>query len=183
VVIEHTFITTLEPKKVFEQVHSLLHSAGFLIGPGSLDQRDTGKACMEMTRGHGRNADPRRCYQSVHVEFDRGRVTVAASIRPAQRGSFAISASSNGVEPKPTSAWGKPYADLMITLARTLEAVLVKSQLPAEATQPWFQLEDQIVGRAQTLRRKRWLVVAFIVGLLLFLIVLASANAGHGHVR
>jgi len=182
-VIEHTFITTLEPKKVFEQIHSLLHSTGFLIGTGSLDQLNTGKASMEMTRGLGRNADPKRCYQRVQVEFDRGRVTVAASIMPAQRGSFGLVASSyNAIEPKPTSVWGKPYADLMIALAQALENLLAKGQSPAEATQNWLQLEDQLSGRAENIRHKRRIaavVMAGVIGFVLFLVIAAASTGSH----
>lgn len=183
--IEHTFVTTLEPKKVFEQVHALLHSAGFLIGIGSLDHMNSGKASMEMTRGLGRNIDPKRCHQRVQIELDRGRVTVAASIKPAQRGGgFRLSSNSSGPEPKPTSTWGKPYADLMIALAQSLENLLAKGQSPAEASQPWFQLEDQISQRAEKMRRNgrvTAIVVSAVIGFLIFFLV-ASANT-HTHLR
>ncbi|NQT11772.1 MAG: DUF1343 domain-containing protein [Planctomycetes bacterium] len=75
--VEHVFVTTMEMSEAMERTAELLESLGFRIDSVSGDS-----ICA--VRGR-KNANTRKIFllpQAVTVQFDRGRITIAASITP-----------------------------------------------------------------------------------------------------
>jgi hypothetical protein len=177
--IEHTFVTTLEAPQAFSLACSFLNGIGFRISnlPASLDQPLP--QSLEMTRGNGPHCDPRRALQSVHLAFDRGRITIAASILPARRGSFGLNSSSlSGIEPPASSKLARPHAQLMVALAEALEALLSRGQSPQEASRSWLALEEAEIRKAQRARHSsmiKGIMISF-AAFLLILCLIGSAS-------
>ena len=94
-VVEHTFITTIEGHDALRMAWELLVSRGFApLPPLEAAQLPHSPNAVELRRGR-ENPDRAKSVvelpQFVRVEWDRGRVTVAAAITPR-------------------TAWGRQYA-------------------------------------------------------------------------
>jgi len=152
---------------------------GFRLG-------ETEWTTLQMKRGKkttARAKDPTECPQRIRLDWDRGRVTLAASIepKPARRGyyygglvGYAIAASSNK-RGKNT----KDYSDLMILIANSLEELLARQSPPEVAEQGWFAFQDQLRAKAQKARKRSYILLgvffAIIIGMVIFAVV-ASQN-------
>lgn len=151
-IVEHDFITTRPAGEALESARELMADFGFsLLGPAGVES-------VQFTRGR---KDPRRAVyclqeqpQRAAVTFDRGRITVAASIEP----------------------YGKPrdlHRELLLTLAMLLEAGITVGADPAKLHSRWEDLHQRI--RRDNFRRRLprdLLVVSFlllVMGALVFL--------------
>lgn len=146
--VEHTFVTTLECEPALSVAKELLGHCGFIID--RLEER-----ALQARRGKNKPAAARRIDelpQRVRLEFDRGRVTLAASIQEHQKATQA-------------------HTDLLITLAAALEAALVHGTSIEETLDPWRQLESRIAEEAKRRRRRYRIGVAV---LLSFIVITAG---------
>ncbi len=120
----------------------------------ALNPTDACATRFEMTRGV---VNPARAKgvgdlpQRVRVEFDRGRITVAASLE---------------VRGKP----GSLHSDMLLALAQSLDRLVAQDFTPSEARLPWNQIAHEI--KADTARRRRRsriivvLLTLFIIGMI-----------------
>jgi hypothetical protein len=177
--IEHTFVTTLEAPQAMELACSFLRELGFAVSNLPSVADGAWLQSLELTRGDRPHPDPRRSRQTVHLAFDRGRMTIATSISPARRGSFGISASSIGGEPSATSQWGQPHAQRMVALADTLESLIARGQSPQEVWRSWMAIENASSRKAFAARQSSMIkgtMIALVV-LLLIVCLIGSANS------
>ncbi|MEW6249264.1 MAG: hypothetical protein AB1716_01340 [Planctomycetota bacterium] len=154
-IVEHTFITTLEPGECERLATGLLEACGFRrdsAAQGGLEFRRGAKSPEKAGR-------PDLAPQTVRVEYDRGRVVVAASLTPARK-------------PSPEQR------DLLLTVAGALEAVLAQGRAVDEAQEPWLAVHQRIAARVR--RRDRQVnflvggIVAFLVAVIALLVYLGN---------
>jgi len=171
VVIEHSFVTTMEAPQTMQLAMQFLASRGFRrseqiafpVGGGEWNT-------LEMRRGRKKAARAKNVTelpQVAHVQFDRGRVTVALSIEPSARWggaqvSFGITVGS--VEGKPKKM--KLHAQLLTAIANGLEQVLTRGATVDEAAQEWDQADQ--AARAEARRRFRNSMIVLFVVIALF---------------
>lgn len=138
-----------------------------------------GWTTLEMRRGRknaSRAKDPTECPQLIRLEWDRGRVTVAAAIEPQNTrgrgflwGGFlglAISAGSRA------SRRTREHSDLMITLSRGIETLLSQRRAPEEAALAWFAMEGELKAKARRSRVRSWIYLGIFLAVVVALIVL-----------
>lgn len=145
-VVEHTFVTTMEAPEALNAASSVLQSFGFQAMPQSAFQMNGAWSAVEVQRGTARfrrGRGIRDWPQKIRVEWDRGKVEVAASIAPPARGRL---------DSNPSRLSGKEAVlvqQLLITISHTVELLLVH-RLPAEQAQAaWAQLERELDEQAK----------------------------------
>ena len=142
--VEHTFVTTLEAVPAVRRACEFLQGAGFHLESVSNDG-------VQAVRGR-KNPNTRKIRelpQSVKLVYDRGRVNVAAAITP------------RGAKDKPVHAY------LMTALVRALEDLLAGGQSLEQVAATWSAAEAAC-RRGWTAGDK------FLVGCLVVLLVLAA---------
>jgi hypothetical protein len=175
VVVEHSFVTTLESADALRRASDFLKLHGFeALTGGAFQIGQAGWTTLEMRRGR-RNAARAKSIsqlpQSIRLDFDRGRIIVAASITPSSiwggsswtRIGFGLDRGVPEVAKKM-----RVHADLLTAIANGLELHLAKGvQAPIAAAQ-WSAIETYIQHLARKRRRRQWLL-----GLLIILIFAA----------
>lgn len=164
-VIEHEFVTTFSTQDVINMAWQFLSARGFVADTGQEPVQVTGpeRAAMEMRRGRksvGRACGTIELPQRIRIEFDRGRVSVAASITGQTR-SFTVATPR---DPAPGSAKGRALTELLMALVHALEAELTHGDLHGQATAALDALETQLQQQAQKRRRRgrTFLVIAIL---------------------
>jgi hypothetical protein len=175
-VIEHTFVTTLDAHEALTAASNLLQSGGFLVKNNSAFQIGTWTD-LEVSRGRktaARAKDATQCPQQLRMEFDRGRVNIAASITPMDRRNRSFR--FGGVVLWGVSAMARRegkdrvYGELMMVITQSLESLLVHHMSPEEAQQPWRIVEAQIKDSARRARQRRMVIWFTILGIILALL-------------
>lgn len=160
-VIEHTFVTTVDASQALGLAVSLLSHAGFVASQPAPPVSDLpalypGPALnvVEMTRATVGQKGSVPCLQNVRLEFDRGRVTIAATIFPSTGTRPSMSATSDVTGP---SAIERPFADAMMALALALDQALAQGMPIEQALEPWKALDAlltvRVASRRKTVRR------------------------------
>lgn len=116
--VEHTFVTTLEQKEALQRAARFLQNLGF-----RLDSQADDSIQAKRGRKQPSSRKLRRLPQLVRVGFDRGRVTVAASIKARAKKEMPV------------------HAELMRALATGLQRLLADALAPEEAAGPFRTLE------------------------------------------
>ncbi|HYE20888.1 MAG TPA: hypothetical protein VEA69_20750 [Tepidisphaeraceae bacterium] len=171
-VVEHIFVTTMEPVDAMSVTSQFLAQRGFVAGVQTSFQLGApGWNVVEMARGRKTAARAKSTLelpQQIRVEYDRGRVTVAASALTAKE-------AQNGRPPK-----GKPAAEaqaMLLALVQNVEYLLVHRADPATLMGQWSQHEDGIHREGLRRRARRLTILWSIVGVLVLLIALAIIAA------
>ena len=153
-VVEHVFVTTLEMDEALGRTRRLLTELGFRPKPSVA-------SCVHAVRGRKRPNSRKliELPQVVQVEFDRGRITVAAGITLRRGKDLPI------------------HAQLMTALARGLELLLVEQAADQRAAEEFLAVQ----AGAPTLwlsgeKAALWVLVA-LLGLIVVLIVVALVAA------
>ena len=178
--IEHTFVTTLEGTQALGLASSFLREMGFAVSPQAAFQiGSTTLTELELTRGKPNKIYPDKCFHQVRLEFDRGRVNLALSILPRPRSAFALSRRTMA-DLKPSSKRGRPYADLMIALAQSVDELLTQRKTLSDALTSYRSVEATaaLLMRRRHRRRRNiaWLIV-FVIFALLGLAIYAAATS------
>jgi hypothetical protein len=184
-VIEHTFVTTLEASQALAAASDFLARGGFQAEAEHAFQVGAeGWTTLEMKRGRrsaARAKDPTQCPQQVRLEWDRGRVTVGASIEAAANrnraflyGGVVGLAITAG---RKSSKQAKDYTDLMIVIARGLDNLLARQMPGEQAGQEWFALEASLKERARRQRIRSWIYLGIFLALIIGCIVLIAVTA------
>ena len=176
-VIEHVFVTTLEAPDALRLASEFLTAGGFAVqGQGAFQLG--GWNSIELTRGRanaGRAKSVEELPQRIKIEWDRGRVTVAAYIQGFVRASFNF---GSGVELPSTSPKVRLHAQLMTAIAQGLEILLAHRRPVEEAYVPWQYASASIAEEARVRRRNNWIKIAVVLGIFALLIGFAIwANA------
>ena len=132
-VIEHSFVTTLDPQQTMRAASEFLGShgfiaqtrAGFAMGQGEWDR-------LEMRRGQTKLRKAKsvaQLPQVAHVHWDRGRVNVGLSIEPSAawggNSVFQMGITSNSMVVGNAKKM-KLHAALLMAIANGLEAVVAR---------------------------------------------------------
>jgi hypothetical protein len=180
-VIEHTFVTTMEPGDAMRTAADLLARRGFVSAAGSAFAVGSGEwNTLEMRRGKTRAAKAKNIAQLpqvAHVQWDRGRVSVVLSIEPSAvwgGGSFSIGfgldmGASSG-NPKKM----KLHTELLMAIARALEGVLAQRQAPEAVLGEWDRVEAEIQRAA---KRRFWRNTIILICFLLAIAALITTIA------
>ena len=172
-VIEHVFVTTLDAPDALRLASEFLTANGFVVqGQGAFQLG--GWTSIEVTRGRANAARAKSIEelpQRVKVEWDRGRVTVAAYIQAfGGRQSFTIGAET---ELPPHSPKARLHAQLMGAIAQGLEMLLAHRRTPDEAMGPWRAVAAEIAADAARRRRSTRIGLTILVVFLALLVALA----------
>jgi hypothetical protein len=162
-VIEHTFVTTLEAPEALQTAFAFLQERGF-----SPAGNDSG-ALLEMSRGKANPARARSVAelpQSIRLDFDRGRIALAAAVTPSPVWGGRSFAGSD-VEIRATDSKAmqrmKLHTDMLMGILGWLEKLLVH-RAPAEiASQQWAEAEERIAAAARRHKRRNRIALAILV--------------------
>jgi hypothetical protein len=173
-VIEHVFVTTLEGADTLRLAVEFLTAGGFMVQPGQGPPPiGGGRAFVELARGRTNAAKAKSVEelpQRVCVEWDRGRVTVAAYIQAYTRTAFSV---GSGDELPAHSPKVRLHAQLMSAISQGLEILLAHRRPFEEALQPWQAVASAVAHDAAQRRRKSTIKAAVIIGIFALLIGLA----------
>jgi hypothetical protein len=164
-VVEHTFITTIEGHDALRMAWELLVSRGFApLPPPEAAQRPHSANAVELRRGR-ENPDRAKSVvelpQFVRVEWDRGRVTVAASIAP--RTAWGRQYSPGSIVSKSMSAREPDQENLLLAVVASLELLLAHRRTPMECVAGLDRLQDHLNRMARGKRRRNWLILLGLV--------------------
>ncbi len=171
----------MEAPEALATAAQFLSAAGFSAESQGAFQIGTQWRVLDMRRG-GANARTQRqgiihWPQQVRIEWDRGRVDVAASITPVVRPRGWGWGSGEGKVPKPEDAAMRRF---LLTVPNALELLL--SQRRPDQAQASFddierlfqQLSDAERRRKKNLARWLWIILGVIVALIVLVIVAAN---------
>ena len=167
-VIEHTFVTTMEAPETLQAAAAFLQGGGFApvaaTAKAGAPARD---ACLEMGRGKTNAARAKSVAelpQYIRLDFDRGRVGLAISITPSSAwGGSSFTSSDAAIRPNDKAALKrlKLHMDMLNAILSGLEQLLAQ-RVPAEvAGREWLEAEARIAAAAR--RRKRQSIIAVAV--------------------
>jgi hypothetical protein len=163
----------MESTKAMALASSFLQASGFQAKAQQAFQMGGDWNVLEMTRGKPRQRSPSKCFQQVRFEFDRGRMSMAATILPLARKSFGVVLSSaSTMDLKPTSKAGKPYTDLMLALALAMDQLLAQGKSTEEVMLSWREAES-FAGTQFRRRKRRTTIIAVLIFALIFLPLIA----------
>lgn len=168
--VEHTFVTTLDAPEAMTEASRLLQQFGFVAKAQTGFQIGGVWNALEVARGAAKFRYRKGVVewpQNVRVEWDRGRVDVAAAITPPPRGRLDSNPSRLG---KKEAA---RVQQLLVAIAQSLEMLLAQ-RLPSEqAAVLWAEAERQIEEQARRDRRRYRILMAILLGIVVLLIGLA----------
>ena len=151
-IVEHTFITTLEGDDAIKRISDFLFQRGFTVVPKSAFGLDAQTRTITLTRGRAKAAKAKsidELPQEVRVEWDRGRVIVAASIEPHERSSFSMSSAHI----KPDSPKLYVHRELLMVIATSLETLLSNQDL--QMLEPRWKWMGELIEQDRLKRRRR----------------------------
>ncbi len=181
VIVEHSFVTTLPSQTALTAASEMLAAGGFLAeAQDGFRVGETQWTTLQMKRGKKTSArakDPTECPQRIRLDWDRGRVTVAASIEPKSRrrgyyygGLLGLAlAAADQKSGKAT----KDYTDLLIVISIALEDLLARRSPPDVAVKNWYALQNQLKIKAKKSRTRSWIVLAIFLAVMIGLVVFA----------
>jgi hypothetical protein len=157
-VVEHVFITTLEPEQAMQTALNFLQERGFVSdGPSGFRFANDAWTSLKVRRGKTTVRAAMNAVelpQTVRLEWDRGRVVVAASMDvPAKQ--------------------LPEHQGLLMSIATALEELLARRMVPEHAGQSLRHLEESLVEEARRKRRKRTRTLLILLAIIVALIVFA----------
>ena len=155
-VVEHTFVTTLEAPEAMRAVGTMLAELGFVAEVQNAFAMETAWNAIELRRGAAKSRRGRGLLQwpqQVRVEWDRGRVEVAVAIHPPPRGRLDTNATKLG---KKQSAAVEQW---MVTLAQAIESLLGHKLPQPEAQAGLVRLEQELAEKDRNARRNSMIVI------------------------
>ncbi len=170
-IVEHSFVTTLEAPDAMRVATDFLQECGFTAeAQGAFQVNDQGWKTLQFRRGKRKPSQARafaELPQQLSLEWDRGKVDMAASILPGRRetrGSFGSASRTDSLKLV-------LHRDHLIALAASME-LLLSQQVPQEARSTLAQLAPRIAAKDKSDRRGRIAKLALVI---LFLVVVAGA--------
>src|ERR1041385_7975041 len=168
--VEHTFVTTLDAQAALSAAADLLTSRGFVAQKSAAFQMGGGWNDVEFDRGRTNAARAKSMLELPHhvrMEFDRGRISLAASISLQ---SWAERQYRLGVSSRYAGKRNEAFQqELLLAIIEALELLLVARQPPKQCTARLDHVEIQILDVARRRRRRRYIYL----GIFLTFVVLA----------
>jgi hypothetical protein len=149
-VVEHTFVTTLEAPEAMRAVGTMLAELGFVAEVQNAFAIEPAWNSIDMRRGKAktRRGGMLKWPQQVRVEWDRGRVDVAVAVYPPARGRLDTNASKLGKKQKAAvEQW-------LVTLAQSIEFLLGHKLPQPEAQAGLVRLEQELAEKDRKARRR-----------------------------
>ena|SRR5215212_12178173 len=179
-VVEHTFVTTMSDREALTAATTLLNSRGFgAVGERAFSMDGTWNN-IELTRGKAKAARAKSILElplNLRIEYDRGRVVMAAAITPWSRG---------GREQIPgelrTRSIKNPHPlqqELLLALIAAVELLLVHRQPPQQCVARLDQIEAAIVEFKSRMRRRNWIIGITVILLIILAMTLIIWAANH----
>jgi hypothetical protein len=174
VLIEHVFVTTLDAGDAFRAASEFLARGAFVLSDGQPASPDGAVRVLDAARGK-RNAARALSVpdlpQRLRLEWDRGRITVAAAIEYFARSLLLLSRS----EPPADSPRIKPHVELLNAIVLGLDEVLTRGTTVDEAAAPWMALERRLRIEGAAARRTHRLILLVLLATFVVVIVFAIA--------
>lgn len=176
-VVEHVFITTLEAPEALQLASQFLGRRGFSARPQEGFAMGAGGAwnVLEMVRG---THNPRKAKsvvqypQTVRLEWDRGRVTVAASSTSYQE------ARSDYVGRRNKGKVAQWQQQVLVGLVTHLQNLLEGRADPEQLASAWTVQEDQLHETDRRRRRRNvWTALLIVVLFIAALVAIGVAAA------
>jgi hypothetical protein len=159
-VVEHTFITTLEAADAIGAAGNLLRSRRFTALPQSASPVPPPWNVLEMRRGRDvpdRAKSILELPQFVRIEWDRGRVVVAASITSnVTMGRQRVPGAMTSVR---IDARQPDQENLLVALVGALEMLLAHRRPADESLTALAEIENHVHDKARRARRRQWLIL------------------------
>ena len=155
--VEHAFITTDTPDAALLGASTLLTRMGFVCEPCSEPN------CVAFLRGRNKPQQAKKLSelpQHVRVAFDRGRVSVAASITEYRKAE-------------------RLHRELLLTLAAALEANIGRAMAAETALADWNLVHEHIEAQARARRRTKRIVVGVLLAIIVGVIGLIIWEGRH----
>lgn len=182
-VVEHEFVTTLDAPAALSAAARFLAQGGFASQDQAFTVGQPQWTTLEMKRGKKSPARAKtiaQLPQRIIVNYDRGRITVAASITASH--AWGGSANFNigfgidacGESPKKMIL----HQQLLIAIANGLDQVVAKGQPHEIAQADWLRTE-QLIQEAAKKRTRRQLITAGIIILIFATLITLVILAAH----
>lgn len=148
-VIEHTFITTMDAPEAMRAATEMLRSRGFESAAGAAFPVGSVEwDSLEMRRGKSNPARAKNVAelpQGVRLHWDRGRVSVAISITASAE--WGLGGHATVASERPAKM--RLHQELLTAIAVSLEQRLAQRQEPATAMAEWERVEAMIRDAAR----------------------------------
>jgi hypothetical protein len=177
VLIEHTFVTTLEPQSALAAASQLLAQGGFAAERN--DATPSNEKTLQMHRGRAGARDATELPQRIHLQWDRGRINLAAFIDSLpQHRSFSRSIGSTVlIETRAVKQKKKLNSDLMIAISRAVELLLAGELSPEDAGRDWLASESKIKAASRQVRLRNRLCWSCLVLFIITMVGFVHATA------
>lgn len=182
-VVEHSFVTTLDAPDALRTAADFLRTFGFEAQTETAFALDQQWKALEVHRGVLKGRKSRAVNewpQMVRVEWDRGKVDVAASMSvPSRRASWNVEL---GAGSRATKKDERLMQQMLVLIARTLELLLAQRLPPEQARVEWEQLEARYREQAARDRRRSRIITIIalsFVGLAIAALVFAIVSSTH----
>jgi len=160
-VIEHTFVTTLEQADALQTAESFLNARGFTpeqsIANGSSTMLHMRRGTTNAAKAHSVAELP----QFIRIDFDRGRVALAASITPSPAWggrSWIGSEGETRLDDTRNPNRLKLHTEMLLGIVSGIEKLLVQGAALDLAYEQWDVAESHVAEAAR--RRKRKIIIA-----------------------
>ncbi len=180
-VIEHSFVTTMDGPQAMRAAEAFLGERGFATAHApAFPVGDATAESLEMRRGKNnpsRAKSVSELPQAIRVDFDRGRVTVAASITPSHAwGASKWQWTSVGaIKERPERM--ALHQGLLLGIVNGLEQLLVNREPPDRAAMAWHGVETHIAAAARKRKRRNLITLAIFITVVTALMVLLIVAA------
>jgi len=170
--VEYSFITTLEAIDAMRLASEFLTGRGFLVERSNAFALDGGgwnalEVRLEKRKGKARTKTAVDLKQVVRLEWDRGRISMAAL-------SLLAPGINTGLSTRPSrdKTFEADQRQLLLAIARAMELV-VGGQRPDQGAAEWDRAEQEVTAQAATKRRRNQPLIIFVVILAVIAIIVA----------
>jgi len=174
-VVEHIFITTLEANDALQLASQFLGSRGFEASPqAAFALGSEGWSVLEMTRGKKNAARAKSVVefpQQIRLEWDRGRITVAAS------STSIYESRATTVGKRASARVGRNQQAMLTALVTALQDLLEARRDPAQLSTSSALFEGQLFAADRSRRRRNIIIALSIFALFIAAIVAIAVNA------
>lgn len=169
-VVEHVFVTTNDSSTTLSKASELLRRFGFAASGQGIPLTPDMPSVLEMKRGRARRSfqltpSGLNLPQKVSLTWDRGRVTVVATIDNPQ-----LDASLRQRATKPVRLQEK----FLLTIASALDGLLSPNGDMERAAQSILKAENEIRAHSRRVKIGCWTVIAIVILISVGMIVVGS---------
>jgi hypothetical protein len=176
-VVEHEFVTVIPAERAMQTVIDFLVSRGFIASPVPANpQTEPLRHDVDLQRPAGKLGKwtvilPQR----LRLEYDRGRVAMAFSVSPDTDWKNESRRRFFGGRPTPSVV--KEQADLLITEACAVEALLADGRLPEQCAAAWVDAESTMTDAARETQRRLFRNKMIVLGAIAAFVVTLAGMA------